>query len=129
MFADVLKVVGVGVAAAILLSLLRRERPEMAVILSLGAGLALLIYVLPSIGQVTTLLGALSTRAHVRLLYFDNVLRIIGIAYLAEFGAHVARDAGETAIAAKVELAAKVLILVLALPIVSAILDLVLKLL
>jgi stage III sporulation protein AD len=126
---EVLRVVGFGVASALLLVLVRRERPEMALILSLGAGVLLLLIILPLLGQVTTLIETLTSRAHVRLLFFDSVLKIIGIAYLAEFGAQIARDAGEGAVAGRIELAAKVMILLLALPIVNAILDLVLRLL
>ncbi|NLC37881.1 MAG: stage III sporulation protein AD, partial [Clostridia bacterium] len=50
-------------------------------------------------------------------------------AYIAEFGAQVCRDAGETAIASRVEFAAKVLIIVLAIPIVVAILETIIRLL
>jgi len=57
------------------------------------------------------------------------ILKVIGIAYIAEFGAQVCRDAGEGAVAAKVELAGKALVLLLALPIVYAILDFVGRLL
>src|SRR5579875_1140638 len=96
---EILRVVGFGVAAAALLVLLRRERPEMALVLSLAAGALLLLFVLPLLGQVTTLLEAMTTKAHVRLLFFDSVLKIVGVAYLAEFGAQVARDAGEGALA------------------------------
>lgn len=126
---EILRLVGFAIAATTLLVLLRRERPEMALILSLAVGAFILLAILPAIGQVVTLLDTLTMKAHVRLIFFDTVLKILGIAYLAEFGAQVARDAGETAVASKIELAAKVLILVLALPIVNAILDLILRLL
>jgi stage III sporulation protein AD len=56
------------------------------------------------------------------------VLKIIGIAYIAEFGAQIVRDAGQESIASKIELAGKVLILVLAIPIISIIIETVMKL-
>ena len=52
----------------------------------------------------------------------------MGIAYIAEFGAQVCKDAGEGSIAAKIELAAKILVVVLALPIIVAILESILRL-
>lgn len=125
----ILKVVGVGLTAVVLLVMLRRERPEMAVQLSLAAATIILLFLLPQLTTVMRLLETLSLRAHIQLAYLDSVLRIIGIAYLAEFGAQVARDAGEGALAMKIELGGKLLILLVAIPIVSAILQLVLHLL
>ena len=110
----------------VLISVLRRERSEFAVLLSLAAGAVLFLLILPQLAQALRLIEELALLAHVRLLYIDVVLRVIGIAYLAEFAAQVARDAGEGALAQKVELGGKVLILVLAVPIVGALVHLVL---
>ena len=62
-------------------------------------------------------------------MYLDTVLRVIGVAYLAAFGGQVCRDAGEGALAAKVELAGKVLILAMSVPLMFALLDLILRIL
>jgi len=126
---DILRVVGVALLAAVLLSLLRRERPEIAVQLGLVVGVVILLFVLPIVGRVVASFRDLSLRADVEFQYMSLILKVIGIAYIAEFGAQVCRDAGEGAVAAKVELAGKALVLLLALPIVYAILDLVGRLL
>ena len=57
------------------------------------------------------------------------MLKIIGIAYIADFGAQVTRDAGEEAMASKIEMAGKVLILVMAIPIVTMIIETIIKIL
>ena len=57
----------------------------------------------------------------------ETVLKIIGIAYIAEFGAQVTRDAGQGSIAAKIELAGKVLILIMAIPIINVIIETIVK--
>jgi stage III sporulation protein AD len=62
------------------------------------------------------------------MIYMGTVLKIIGIAYIAEIGAQVCRDAGEGVVAAKIEFAAKILVMVLAIPIILAILEALLKL-
>ena len=67
--------------------------------------------------------------AGINLVYLQTLLRVIGIAYLAEFGAQVCRDAGEGSIASRIELAAKVIILVMAVPIVVEIMESILLLL
>jgi len=81
------------------------------------------------LGQAVTALAELAARAKVERFYLDTVLRVIGVAYLAEFGSQICRDAGEGAIASKVELAGKVLIMVLAVPVVTAVVEVVLRLL
>ena len=71
----------------------------------------------------------MAARADVNLYYLAIILKIMGIAYLAEFGAQVCRDAGQGSTATKLEFAAKILVMVLALPIITALVDTVLRLL
>lgn len=126
---EIIKVVAIALVAVSLLSILRPQRPEMAVFLSIAAGIAILFLVLGRIGVVVQLLQQMAFKANVNFEYLNLVLKIVGVAYLAELGAQVARDAGEGAIASKVELAGKVIILALAVPIFSAVMELVLKML
>ncbi|MFZ5641387.1 MAG: stage III sporulation protein AD, partial [Bacillota bacterium] len=64
---------------------------------------------------------------NINLLYMETVMKIIGIAYIAEFGAQICRDAGEGAVAGEIEFAAKVIVMVLAIPIIVAVFDTLLK--
>lgn len=125
----ILQIVGFALVAAVLTVVVRRLRPELGLLLSLAAGAVILLLVLPSLLSVFQRLRYLSAAAQVNLRYLDTVLKIVGVAYLTEFGAQICRDAGEGALAAKVELAGKVLILLLSVPILNAILDLLIKLL
>lgn len=125
----IIQVVLVALLAAILLVVVRQARPELAVPLSLVAGALLLLFVLAQVGAVVRLVEGLVARADVEFQYVGSLLKIIGIAYLAEFGAQVCRDAGEGALAAKVELAGKVFILLLAVPIIVAVAETLLRLL
>ena len=56
------------------------------------------------------------------------MLKITGIAYLSQFGMQICADAGEGAIAAKIELAGKILIMTVSAPILLAVLDVVMGL-
>lgn len=80
------------------------------------------------IGSVVAVLERLARSSGMDMIYFKTVLKIIGIAYIAEFGAQIVRDAGQDGIASKIELTGKVLIMVLAIPIISIIIDTILKL-
>ncbi len=123
-----IELVGFALLSVVALSILRPLRPEIAVLLALVAGAVILWRLLPLIERILGLLTTLAQRGNVQPIYLDTILRIVGIAYIVEFGSQIARDAGEGALAAKVELGGKVLILALALPILLAVLQLVVRL-
>lgn len=125
---EIIQIVGLGIMATVLAVIIRQHKPEMALLLSLAVGLMLFILVLGKIGAVLDVLKVLSNQANLNIVYLGVILKIVAIAYIADFGAQICRDAGEGAIAAKIELVAKVLVLVLAVPIVTAVLQALLKL-
>ncbi|MEW6447036.1 MAG: stage III sporulation protein AD [Bacillota bacterium] len=125
---EILRVVGFALVAAIMALVLRREKPELALAVGVAAGLVIFLAFLGKIGAVIRVLDGVAGKAGLNMVYLDTILKIVGIAYIGDFGAQMCRDAGEGALAAKVEFAAKVLILVLALPIIIALLDLLVKL-
>ncbi len=126
---EILYVVGFALVVAVFAVLLREERPEMALLLVLGFGVLIFILVLRKMGAVIGLFRDLSRLARVDELYLTTLLKILGIAYIAEFGAQICRDAGEGTIASKIEMVGKILILVLALPIFAAIMEVIIRLL
>ncbi|MBE3573630.1 MAG: stage III sporulation protein AD [Moorella humiferrea] len=127
---EIFQIVGLALTATLMIVLVRQARgADAALFISLVTGAIIFLLLLDRIGTVVKVLADLSARAGINQFYLDTVLKIIGIAYVAEFGSQVCRDAGENAIAAKVELAAKVLIMVLAIPIIVAILESIIRLL
>ncbi len=125
---EVLQIVAIGLIATVLVVVVKSQRPELAVLLSVAAGVIIFLLVLGQIGSIMDIIKELATKAGINMVYMGTILKIIGIAYIAEFGAQICRDAGEGAVAAKIEFAAKVLIMVLAVPIVVAVLTTLLKL-
>jgi stage III sporulation protein AD len=126
---EIFYIVGFALVVAVFAVLLREERPEMALLLVLAFGVLVFILVLGKLGAIITLFRDMTRTARVDELYLTTLFKILGIAYIAEFGAQICRDAGEGTIASKIEMAGKVLILILALPIFTAILEVVLRLL
>ena len=124
-----MNIVGFALVVTVFAVLLREGRPEMALLLALGFGILVFILVLGKMGTIINLFRDLTRSARVDELYLTTLLKILGIAYIAEFGAQICRDAGEGTIASKVEMAGKVLILLLALPIFAAVLEVVVRLL
>lgn len=119
----ILQLVGIGLTATVLVSVLRPHAPQFAMMVGLIAGIVLLVQVVQNMESVISTLTELSTSANVNQGFMSTVLRIIGIAYIVEFAAQVARDAKEGALAGKIELAGKVGIVILALPIITGVID------
>ncbi|HNU80858.1 MAG TPA: stage III sporulation protein AD [Bacillota bacterium] len=124
---DIMKIVMVGIIAALLAVVLKEEKPEMAVAISIVTGLVIFVFVITKLNSVMTVLKHFAAKANIEVLYFTTILKVIAIAYITEFGAQICRDAGEGAIAAKVEFAGKVLIMVIAIPILAALMDIMIK--
>ncbi|AGB40510.1 stage III sporulation protein AD [Halobacteroides halobius DSM 5150] len=125
----IIQIVGLGVIGTIFAVVLKQSRPELALQLSLVVGLMVFIFMLSKIMIVINALESLADKANVDKIYLSTILKAVGIAYVAEFGAQICRDAGEGIIASKIEFAGKVLIMILGIPIMMAILESVLQLL
>ena len=124
---NIMQIVAIGLTAAILALIVRQQRPDIAMMISLAAGTILFLMILGNLKSVVTVVNQLSRKASLDTIYLSTVLKVIGISYIAEFGAQICRDAGESAIASKIELGGKVLIMMLAVPILSALLETILK--
>lgn len=120
---EIAQVVGLALITTIFLLILRQERPVMAVILSIVFSIVIFTFMMDKMTSIIKVLEELSRRAEVNYFFFATILKILGVAYLGEFAAAICQDAGEQAVARKVEFAAKIIIAVLALPIMIAILE------
>lgn len=125
---DIIQVVGLGFVVTLLSLIIKSQKPELAVQLSLTLAVVIFLFVLTKISVVLTLFQDLADKANVSPLYFNTILKVIGIAYVTEFGAQICRDAGEGAVAGKIEFAGKVLIVVMAVPVLALVLDTIVKL-
>lgn len=126
---EILQIVGLGLLASILALILREQRPHFAFLLVTIVGIYIFFFLLEHIAAILAMIQRLAQLVSMDQMFLETVLKIIGIAYIAEFGAQIARDAGEGSIGSKIELAGKVLILVMAIPILSIIVETVLRLL
>lgn len=113
----------IAIIVTVLAVLIRSHRPEIAIWISVITGLVIIGRILPLINFLVRTLADIASKTRVGSVYFTTVLKVVGIAYLAGFGAEVCRDAGEAATAGKLELAGKVIILLTALPVLIAVLE------
>ncbi|MCG8401260.1 MAG: stage III sporulation protein AD [Firmicutes bacterium] len=125
---DILQISGIAISGAVLAVVLKYQKPPLAMLLSIFVGMTIFLLILSKIGAIIDVLRQLANQANINSVYMATLLKIIGIAYIADFIAQICRDADQGAIALKVELAAKVMVLVLAVPIIVAVLQALLRL-
>ncbi|MGC5324410.1 stage III sporulation protein AD [Brevibacillus sp. SYSU BS000544] len=126
---EIVQIVGLGLIATILAIVVKEQKPIFAFLIAIVSGIIIFYFLIDKISDVIRVLERLAVQADLNLVFLETILKIIGIAYIAEFGAQVTRDAGQGAIASKIELAGKVLILILAVPIVQIIIETIIHLL
>ncbi|MBR5614161.1 MAG: stage III sporulation protein AD [Clostridia bacterium] len=122
---DIFKVVGLGLAAATLAVFVKGWKPEIAIGISLAASAIIFIAVMPYLKSVIAMIQNLSEQVGIEGRYIRIVLKVSGIAYIAQFGAELCRDAGETSVASKIEFAGKLMIMALSMPLVYKLLEIV----
>lgn len=124
---EILKIVVIGIISSILALTLKKQNPEISIIISIAAGILIFMMVIPKLQTVINMLISISNNMKLDKMYISIVMKIIGIAYIAEFGVQICKDAGESSIASKIELVGKVLIMVVSAPILIALMELVLS--
>ncbi|MDF2964173.1 MAG: spoIIIAD [Paenibacillus sp.] len=126
---EIIQIVGLGFLATVLVLIIKEQKPMFAFLLIAFTGITIFLFLIGKISSVIQVLEDLAVKANINMIFLKTILKIIGIAYIAEFGAQIVRDAGQESIAAKIELSGKILIMVMAIPIVSVIIETVVKLL
>ena len=126
---DVIKIIGIGLIALILIIIIKQYRPEFALYISLIAGVIILYLALDKISNVINLLKQICDKSGINSKFLALLIKMTGIAYLAEFAISICKDSGESTIASKVELGSKAIIISMSIPIIYNLLEVILKIL
>lgn len=126
---EIFQIVGLGIIATIMIVILKDFRPEFIIFISIITGLIIFSLILNKLVYVVEVMKNLSLKANLEIEYFSIILKIIGMSYIVELGSQICRDADQNSIAMKIELAGKVSIMILAIPILMSLMDLILKIL
>ena len=120
---NVYGIVLICLAAALACSLLRPLRPELAMGVALAGGVAALLALRGELFAAIRLLRTLIGQTALSELQASLLLRACGVALAGQFGAELCRDAGESALAGRVELGVRLALLAMAAPLVQGILE------
>ena len=120
---EVIKIVGISIFAVIMIIILKNYRPEMALVLSIITGIGIMLYAISKMSSVINVLNDLVSKSGVNTDFLLIIIKVIGIAYIVEFGKNVCIDAGQSSIATRLEMAGKVVIVVLTIPLISSLVN------
>lgn len=126
---EIIKIIGIGLIALILIIIIKQYRPEFALYISLIAGVFILYFALDEIKNVIELLKQICEKSGVNSKFLSILIKMTGIAFLAEFAISICKDSGEGAIASKIELGSKAIIISMSVPIIYNLLEVILKIL
>lgn len=127
MSSELIRVVAVVIIAAVLVTSLRTRLGEYSFVLALATIVVVLVSVLGNLfGAVSKLRDLFSQSGNVGV-YFTVALKALGISYITSFAADLCRDFGLSSLAQIAEIAGKIAIFVLSLPLMTAVLQAALK--
>ena len=126
---EILKIIGIGLIALIIIVMLKQYKPEFVIYVSQIAGALILFIVVDKLTGIINLLQSLASKASINTEFLTLLIKITGIAFLSEFAVSICKDAGEVAIANKMEIGAKIIIISMSIPIISSLLEIILKIL
>ena len=126
---ELLKILAVALVTVFAHMLIKQTKPEIAILISIVGSIIIIIMAVNVLSSVISSFYNIFKTTGVDTALLTPLLKIIAIGYLAEFGANICSDAGANSVADKILFAAKLLILVIAMPIITTVIDLVVALL
>lgn len=113
---NLIPICGICVVASVLCSLFGNFSKEYAVYIKLAAGAAVLSIVIIYISPVTETIYALYEKAGADEQYLTILFKALGICYISQFASDICKDCGENTLAVQAELAGKIALMLLSLP-------------
>lgn len=120
---EVFKIVAFAIVSVVLIILLKQQKPEIALLLTIVVAVSILFIAVDKLSGIFELLETLVTKSGINKNFLSIILKITVIAYIVEFGKNICIDAGQSSIATKLEMAGKVIIVCLSLPIISSLVN------
>ncbi len=120
---EIIRIILLCVAAALISVLLRKQQPGMGALVAMAAGLVALMMSLPAIRTVADTFTDLAARANLLGGSAGLMLRACGISLLCEFGASMCQDAGEGALAQRIDFGGRVALLAMSVPLLTQLVE------
>jgi stage III sporulation protein AD len=124
-----LSIIGFCIVSAVLLTVVRQYKPEYAMLLSVACGVVLLFSVVSEILGIVDTITEITQKAAISSESIAILVKSLGICYIAQLAKDCCADSGETSLANKIDIVARVALAVLSLPLITQILNIITDLL
>ncbi len=125
---EIFKVLSIALILIIAILIVKQTKPEFASILLVAGGVIISFLIVDMLEDVFGVFSKILEATHIDTELFVILLKIVGIGYFTEFGASICNDSGNSSIALKLQLAGKLTIFVMSIPIISKLIDLLVEL-
>ena len=126
---DIVKIIGIGLISLIIIIILKQYKPEFAVYVSIIAGILIIALTIGKIAGIIDILKNLANKTTINNQFLVLLIKITGIAILTEYTVSICKDSGESAIESKVDFGGKIVIISMSIPIISSLLETIIKVL
>lgn len=126
---EITQIIGIALIAVIMSIVLKENRPEFAIFVSIIVGIIVIVSLTPNINEIINYIKDLANKTNINFKFVEILLKITGIAILSEFAVSICIDANEKSIGSKIDIGGKIIIISISLPIVKALLDVIIKIL
>lgn len=126
---EIIQIVGIGLTGVMIAGILKEYKPEFKMYISITVGIIIFFLAADKLSEFITLILTLSSKLKVNNTFITILLKITGISILTEFAVSICKDSGESAIASKIDLGGKIIILSMSVPIITSLLETLLNLL
>ena len=125
MTTQIFQFVGVAFVTAVAAILVKSTKPELAFAVTIAGSIILLLFALEMFRGSIDIFTEIAETTGLNSTIVKTLLKMVGIGYIVEFSAGVLHDFGQDSLADKLIFCGKLIILVLAVPILESVLGLV----
>ncbi len=125
----IFQLVGIAFVTAVAALILKETKPELAFAVTIAGSIILLLFVFELFKDSVSIFQEIASATGINASLVKILLKMVGIGYLVEFSAGILNDFGQASLADKLTFCGKILILVLAIPIIESVLKLIVSLL
>jgi len=116
---NVYSIIALALVSVAFIILLRQYKPEYAFFVSVIVSVLIVLLLLGEIRSTVEFAIALAETGGLNTSALSSLLKTVGIALMASFASDVCNDAGEKAIASKIEFAGKIAIVIISIPLIE----------
>ena len=125
---DMIAICAVGVVSAVLALMLRHQSPQISLLISVGAGVIILLTVMRETVLTADEVRGVLNAGGVSEEYIMILLKVLGICYITEFTCDTVTEAGMMSLSVNISFAGKILVFVTSMPLFRDILSTVVSL-